>query len=150
MSKWIIQLEEEPGTGELLLPLSEEILESAGWKTGDVLEWIDNQDGSWTIRKKETKMKFTFIAEHESGEKVTHESTKDFLPDVLFDFELFLRGCGFCFDGNLDFVEEQPFETLDGAQDALNDLENYFNTITLNVNDSVEHTDQYFDIGRNR
>jgi len=52
MNKWIIQLEEEPDTGELLLPLSEEILESAGWETGDVLEWIDNQDGSWTIRKK--------------------------------------------------------------------------------------------------
>ena len=51
--QWIISLEEDPETGELILPLSDDILEDAGWKTGDVIEWIDNKDGSWTMRKKE-------------------------------------------------------------------------------------------------
>lgn len=50
---WIVTLEEDPETGELILPLSDDILEDAGWKTGDVIEWIDNKDGSWTMRKKE-------------------------------------------------------------------------------------------------
>ena len=51
--QWIISLEEDPETGELILPLSDDILEDAGWKTGDVIEWIDNKDGTWTMRKKE-------------------------------------------------------------------------------------------------
>jgi hypothetical protein len=53
MSKqWIISLEEDPETGDLILPLSDDILEQAGWKTGDTIEWIDNKDGTWTMRKK--------------------------------------------------------------------------------------------------
>ena len=51
--QWIISLEEDPETGDLILPLSDDILEDAGWKTGDTIEWIDNKDGSWTMRKKE-------------------------------------------------------------------------------------------------
>jgi hypothetical protein len=50
---WIINLEEDPETGDLILPLNDDILEDAGWKTGDTIEWIDNKDGSWTMRKKE-------------------------------------------------------------------------------------------------
>jgi hypothetical protein len=51
--QWIISLEEDPETGDLILPLNDDILEDAGWKTGDTIEWIDNKDGSWTMRKKE-------------------------------------------------------------------------------------------------
>ena len=52
MSKsWTITLEDDPETGDLIMPLSDEILESAGWKEGDTLEWIDNENGSWTLRK---------------------------------------------------------------------------------------------------
>ena len=50
---WIVTLEEDPETGELILPLNEDILDDAGWVTGDIIEWIDNKDGSWTMRKKE-------------------------------------------------------------------------------------------------
>lgn len=53
MSKtsWVITLEEDPETGDLILPLSDEIMDSAGWKLGDVLEWVDNKDGTWVLRK---------------------------------------------------------------------------------------------------
>jgi hypothetical protein len=52
MSKsWTITLEDDPETGDLIMPLTDEILESAGWKEGDTLEWIDNENGSWTLRK---------------------------------------------------------------------------------------------------
>lgn len=37
--------------GEMLLDLGDEIREHLGWKEGDTLEWIDNKDGTWTIKK---------------------------------------------------------------------------------------------------
>ncbi len=56
MSKsWIVTLETDE-SGELVLPLSDEILEGTGIGVGDTVEWIDNKDGSWTIKKKEEKV----------------------------------------------------------------------------------------------
>jgi hypothetical protein len=54
MSKsWVVTLEEDPETGDLILPLSDEILEGSGMSLGDTVEWIDNKNGSWTLRKKD-------------------------------------------------------------------------------------------------
>jgi bifunctional DNA-binding transcriptional regulator/antitoxin component of YhaV-PrlF toxin-antitoxin module len=53
MNSWTIKLEEDPETGDLIIPFTDEILESAGWKEGDNLEWIDNKDGTWIIKKVE-------------------------------------------------------------------------------------------------
>lgn len=52
---WIITLEEDPETGDLILPLNDEILEGMDCQIGDTIEWIDNKDGSWTMRKKDNK-----------------------------------------------------------------------------------------------
>ena len=52
---WTINLEEDPETGDLILPLNDDILEGTGWKTGDTIGWIDNKDGSWTMKKIETQ-----------------------------------------------------------------------------------------------
>jgi hypothetical protein len=49
--KWTIILEEDPQTKDLILPLPDDLMESAGWKEGDTLEWVDNKNGSWTLRK---------------------------------------------------------------------------------------------------
>lgn len=38
---------------ELILPLPEEMLAEAGWKTGDTIRWIDNQDGTWSMVKQD-------------------------------------------------------------------------------------------------
>ena len=38
--------------GEMLLDLGDELCEHLGWKPGDELDWIDNKDGTWTLRKK--------------------------------------------------------------------------------------------------
>ena len=48
---WEITLEEDPETGELILPLPKELLEQEGWEEGDELDWIDNGDGTWQIVK---------------------------------------------------------------------------------------------------
>jgi hypothetical protein len=52
-TSWIITLEEDPETKDLLLPIPPEILEMKTWKEGDTLEWEDNKDGSWTLSKAE-------------------------------------------------------------------------------------------------
>lgn len=52
--KSIIVEVEEDEDGELVLPLPEYLLKEVGWYPGDVLQWIDNKDGSWTLTKKET------------------------------------------------------------------------------------------------
>lgn len=48
--KWTIELETDEN-GELILPLGEEICAEAGWSVGDTIKWIDNGDGTWTLRK---------------------------------------------------------------------------------------------------
>ncbi len=50
---WTIKLEEDAETGDLILPFTDDILQEAGWKEGDTLEWIDNKNGSWTLKKVE-------------------------------------------------------------------------------------------------
>ena len=51
MTKWTVTIEEDTDTGDLLLPLPEEMLQLQGWSEGDTLKWIDNKDGSWSIQK---------------------------------------------------------------------------------------------------
>jgi hypothetical protein len=48
-----ITLEEDPETGDLVIPFTDEILQEAGWKEGDTIEWIDNKDGSWSLVKQQ-------------------------------------------------------------------------------------------------
>jgi hypothetical protein len=64
--------------------------------------------------------KFTFIAEHLTGEKITTEFDKEHLSDIVENFEMFLRGAGFHFSGNLEFVEDaydgQGFAQFDPNQ----------------------------------
>ena len=43
---WTISLEKDPETGDLILPLNDDILEQTGWKPGDAIDWTDNKDGS--------------------------------------------------------------------------------------------------------
>jgi hypothetical protein len=55
----IITLENDE-EGNLVLPLSDDILKEVGWETGDVIDWIDNKDGSWTMKKK-IKKEFVLV-----------------------------------------------------------------------------------------
>lgn len=51
IKNWTITVEEDPETGDLILPLPEELLILQQWKEGDTLEWSDNDDGSWSLSK---------------------------------------------------------------------------------------------------
>jgi hypothetical protein len=48
---YTVTLEEDPDTGDLILPFTDEMLDQVGWREGDVLKWIDNKDGSWGLVK---------------------------------------------------------------------------------------------------
>ena len=58
-------------------------------------------------------MRFTFIKEPDGSD--LEEGQANFgmefktltLPDIVANFEDFLRGCGFIIDGHLDFVEDE-------------------------------------------
>jgi hypothetical protein len=61
MSKsWNVTLETDE-SGELILPLSDEMLEGTGIGVGDTVEWIDNKDGSWTLKKKEEEKVWVMV-----------------------------------------------------------------------------------------
>ena len=47
----IVKLEQDEN-GDLLLPLSEEVLKCVGWKVGDIIIWNENKDGTFTLTKK--------------------------------------------------------------------------------------------------
>jgi bifunctional DNA-binding transcriptional regulator/antitoxin component of YhaV-PrlF toxin-antitoxin module len=34
-----------------VLTFPDEMMEELGWKEGDILEWIGNKDGSWSLIK---------------------------------------------------------------------------------------------------
>ncbi len=70
--------------------------------------------------------KFTFVCQEESmpfvhsiQSKRTVEFNAETLDDILNEFEMFLRGAGFHFEGHLDIVNEddyiQPEETQIGS-----------------------------------
>lgn len=48
---WTIEVDHDPETGDLILPLPEEALELVGWKFFDTIKWTSNDDGSWTLTK---------------------------------------------------------------------------------------------------
>lgn len=50
---WTLIVQEDPETGDQILEFPDDLMESAGWKEGDCIEWIDNKDGSWVLRKKD-------------------------------------------------------------------------------------------------
>jgi hypothetical protein len=52
MNTWTLTIIEDPDTKELVLPLTEEILSTVGWKEGDVLVWRKKDHQSWTLKKK--------------------------------------------------------------------------------------------------
>ena len=50
---WIIELEEDPETGDVVMPLPLEALEANGWRIGDELTWgIDERTRQVTLTKK--------------------------------------------------------------------------------------------------
>jgi hypothetical protein len=52
-SSWTVTLEEDPSTGDLILPFTPDMLAQVGWDFGDTLVWEDLHNGSWSLTKKD-------------------------------------------------------------------------------------------------
>ena len=50
---WTVEVITDPDTGALMLPFPPDLLTQMGWSEGTDLSWIDNENGSFTIKKKE-------------------------------------------------------------------------------------------------
>ncbi len=46
---WILEVKKLDD--DLIVEFPDDFIKEAGWETGDTLKWIDNQDGSWTLKK---------------------------------------------------------------------------------------------------
>lgn len=52
---YVVHIEYDELTGDAILPLTDQMMTDAGWNLGDQIEWIDNSDGTWTMKKVEEK-----------------------------------------------------------------------------------------------
>lgn len=52
MKTFTVTIEEDPKTGDLILPFADEMLKHAGWAVGDTVIWQDNKNGTWSLIKK--------------------------------------------------------------------------------------------------
>ena len=46
---WVVQVEEDPETGQLYLPFPVDLLSQMGWSEGTELFWESNGDKSFTL-----------------------------------------------------------------------------------------------------
>ena len=96
-------------------------------------------------------MKYTLIAEDEiGGSKTTREFTEVYLPNVLTEMELFLKGAGFVFNGNLDFVDEFAEMNTDFELEPEWHTEEWDTPQTDTTEWDKVHSKHYFDTERNK
>ena len=48
---WIVTLEEDPETGDLVMPIPQEALDANKWQIGDTLTWNIDDEGTVTLAR---------------------------------------------------------------------------------------------------
>ena len=48
---YTLKVEQNEKTGEYFVLLPEELLEQVDWDEGDNIQWVDNKDSSFTLKK---------------------------------------------------------------------------------------------------
>jgi hypothetical protein len=75
-------------SGNLILPLGDEVMKEVGWEIGDTIEWSDNGDGSWTMSKK-VKTKLVLVDTVSSFRlRYVVEIPEDASEEIAHDFVL--------------------------------------------------------------
>lgn len=72
-NRWILDIKEDPETGDGILEFPEDFLNETGWKEGDVLEWKDLGNGSWSLTK---QVNDVTIEEEEAWRDLERKQTK--------------------------------------------------------------------------
>ena len=88
-------------------------------------------------------MKYYFIYKEtdligkETGKVITHQFEGDSLETLLSNFQDFLKGAGFYFDGNVDIVKDDDWDTAPIS-------------IDISEEEDIEHSKYYYDTDRNK
>jgi hypothetical protein len=53
---WTLDVQEDPKSGDAIIQFPDDLLEETGWREGDDIVWKDNNDGSFSLTKKEEVM----------------------------------------------------------------------------------------------
>ena len=53
MKTWTLEVKEDPDSGDSILEFPPDMLEETGWKEGDILEWKDLGNGTWSLTKQQ-------------------------------------------------------------------------------------------------
>jgi hypothetical protein len=72
--------------------------------------------------------KFKLICDHSCDldtHVVTHEFNADYLPEVIMNLDMFLKGAGYVYDGELDIATHEQPELFD-SQDVLATKSNHY------------------------
>ncbi len=56
MTRYIVKVEKESESDELFLTFPDELIKSLDWKEGDAIQWVSNNDGSWSLIKEDKKV----------------------------------------------------------------------------------------------
>lgn len=51
MNTWTLTVQQDPQSHERFLQFPKDLLKKVKWKEGDTIEWINNKDGSWSLKK---------------------------------------------------------------------------------------------------
>ena len=73
---------------ELYLQLNDEVLEASGFKIGDKLQWIDNKDGSWSMRKMDENLNYyvvDILSTFRNRYVIKAKCLDDAIDEVLFN-----------------------------------------------------------------
>jgi len=102
-------------------------------------------------------MKFIFTAKDpgfDSG--LTYKTTSvEFstldVKEVLREFELFLKGCGFTFDGKIKIEEKGDADKQMKLFEDKEQISIYYDTRTANLDPiEIKHSDFFYDTDRNK
>lgn len=157
----IIKLETDEN-GDLLLPLGDELCSKLGWKVGDTIEWIDNGDGSWTMKKKDSKwvmvetvsmfrMRYMVEAPADHPEyaldTVTANEAKEFSQEHIGETIVSHRVVSL----------DEAIQICDQDNDYLKSwsdeqkINSFFTTMEeQGYDDGIQHSEYYYDTERNR
>ncbi len=58
VNKWVLPVQLDGLTGDCVVNLPDDLLEAANLKEGDQIEWVDQGDGSYLIKKVEKQMTY--------------------------------------------------------------------------------------------
>ena len=153
----IVELEQDEN-GDLILPLGDELCSELGWKVGDTIQWIDNGDGSWSMKKMEKELvlvecvstfRMRYVVEVPAGKKEWAMDTV-----VMNEAEeLSQEHLGEQIVSHRVISEDEYLRIFDEDNDYLKSWDNNqkFRMIHRWVDeDNVEHSEHYFDTERNK